>query len=223
MGRRGYMDRGEWFQTFTGKKFYPKDPRPEDVCIEDIAHALAHINRFGGHLPEPWTVAQHSLVASSFAPPDLQLEALLHDAHEAYVGDMVKPLKLMMPEFQDVEDKVDTAIREAFGLPIRSLHPVVKKVDLIMLRTEAMQFVPERTGSWDEHLGVKPFPIDLIANREGAFGPNHVRARFLSEFELQEVAGGARTFRCWECGAWTEDARIFPLCSGCLSSGLGGG
>ena len=82
-----------WFQTFTGKKFHPLDPRPEDICIEDIAHALSYINRFGGHLPEPWTVAQHSIVVAEFAPPGLRLAAQMHDSPEAYLGYMVKPLE----------------------------------------------------------------------------------------------------------------------------------
>lgn len=60
--------RGDFICTYTGRKFYPLDPRPEDVCIEDIAHALALVNRFGGHTRVPYSVAQHSVLCCQNAP-----------------------------------------------------------------------------------------------------------------------------------------------------------
>lgn len=110
------MDRrGGWMQTYTGKAFYPLDPRPDEVCIDDIAHALSQIPRFGGHARRHYSVAQHSWHMSClFGNPLLAYQALLHDAQEAYLGDIVQPLKscLQMPAltgmlpFGVVEDKL---------------------------------------------------------------------------------------------------------------------
>src|ERR1700724_2684254 len=83
---------GGWQQTFTGRRFYPLSPRVEDVCIEDIAHALSNICRYGGHCREFYSVAQHCNMVSDWMP-EFKLEGLLHDSPEAYIGDMVRPVK----------------------------------------------------------------------------------------------------------------------------------
>ena len=86
-------DHGPWIQTFTGKRFHLFDPSPDEVCIEDIAHALSNICRFGGHCLTHLSVAEHSVTVSRHVRPSLALPALLHDAPEAYIGDIVTPLK----------------------------------------------------------------------------------------------------------------------------------
>ena len=85
--------KGDWIQTFTGRAFYVLDPRPEDVDIEDIAHALSMQCRFAGHCREFYSVAQHSVTASWLVPPEDALWGLLHDAAEAYVVDLPRPIK----------------------------------------------------------------------------------------------------------------------------------
>lgn len=105
-----------WTQTYTGRKFHPIDPNPLEVHIEDIAHALAHICRYGGHVKRHYSVAEHSVLVSQFVHPDFAREALLHDAAEAYIGDMVRPLKRAMQAFKDAEAKVEAAVAQAFGL-----------------------------------------------------------------------------------------------------------
>ena len=149
--------RGDWFQTFTGKRFFPLDADPEDICIEDIAHSLALVNRFGGHLPEPYNVAQHSMIVSIFSPEGLQLCGLMHDATEAYLGDMVAPLKRGMPDFQDAEARLWSVIANRFDLPDPIPAPVME-IDLRTLLAEARDMMPTAVDNWpSEHFkGIKP-------------------------------------------------------------------
>lgn len=110
------IDRGNWMQTFTGRQFYPLAPYPEDVDPRDIAHALSLICRYGGHAERFYSVAEHCVLMSYAVAPENALWALLHDATEAYVGDMVRPLKQHMPQYQMAETKVELAILQRFGL-----------------------------------------------------------------------------------------------------------
>ena len=82
-----------YVSTYTGKQFFPLDPQQDQVDIEDIAHGLAYQCRFNGQTRYFYSVAQHSLIVAGLVPKRLYLAALLHDAAEAYMGDMVKPLK----------------------------------------------------------------------------------------------------------------------------------
>lgn len=137
-----------WIQTYTGKAFDVLDPRPELVDIEDIAHALACINRFTGHLKVPMSVAQHSFNASMMCP-EAPLEALLHDAAEAYVNDVSRPVKMVIEGvFRPIEDRVDAAIRQRFGLgPMK--HPRVKFVDNVLLKLEAERGFGPLLPGWE--------------------------------------------------------------------------
>jgi len=127
--------RGNWFQTFTGKQFYVLDPRPEDVCIEDIAHHLSLICRFNGATVAHYSVAQHSVLVADSLPEELRLWGALHDAAEAYIGDMVRPLKLEMPAYKEVEVRIERVIAERFGL-VWPISPEVKVADNRALATE---------------------------------------------------------------------------------------
>lgn len=134
---------GDWMQTARGARFYPLDPRPEEVFLADIGAALARICRFGGHLrPEigTYTVAQHSVIVASLVPLELKAAALLHDAAEAYVGDMIRPLKTTAafgPAFKAIERGVEEAIAARFGLSPEDFHRAeVKRADAIVLATE---------------------------------------------------------------------------------------
>jgi uncharacterized protein len=83
---------GDWMQTWTGVRFYPADPRPEDVDILDIAFALGNIARYGGHC-RFYSVAEHSVLVSHMVPKKDALAGLLHDATEAYIADVIRPVK----------------------------------------------------------------------------------------------------------------------------------
>ncbi len=172
-------DRGPWIPTYTGKRFFPLDPRPEDICIKDIAHALSHIGRFGGHTREFYSVAQHSVLVSLHVSQDWSRQGLLHDAAEAYVGDVVAPLKPgtyffthshnsegPLFYFTTVEDRIQFAISQAFdvyGLQ-ESTHPMVSEIDKRLCLTEANLLMADGTEGWplaDEYepLGVTFDPL----------------------------------------------------------------
>jgi 5'-deoxynucleotidase YfbR-like HD superfamily hydrolase len=103
-------------QTYTGKLIDLANFRPSDVRLPDISHALASINRFTGHCRVPYSVAQHSVLVSELTPPEHALWGLLHDASEAYLGDVATPLKSMLPGYRELEESVQRAIATYFGL-----------------------------------------------------------------------------------------------------------
>jgi len=134
--KTGDIDReGDWFQTFTGREFYIMDPRESEINIVDIAHALSHMCRYNGHCQLFHSVAAHSILVSRACKPENALWGLLHDASEAYTGDMVSPLKRYMPQFQAVEDKLMSVICSKFGLP-QGMPEDVRYADLVVLATE---------------------------------------------------------------------------------------
>ena len=105
--------------TFSGLRFWPLDPNPEKILIADIAHALAHQCRFGGHASKFYSVAEHSVHVSQLCLPEDALWGLLHDASEAYLVDLPRPLKLL-PEFapyREAERRLQRAVALRFGLP----------------------------------------------------------------------------------------------------------
>lgn len=124
-----------WIQTFSGKLFYPLDPQPDQIDIVDIAHALSHLCRYVGHARTHYSVAQHSLLVSQHVPADLALWGLMHDAAEAYLGDVSRPVKQMLPQFKEAERRVQVAICAKFGLPADE-PPEVKRVDTAILADE---------------------------------------------------------------------------------------
>lgn len=127
--------------TATGRYFYFDNPDPETVDILDIATALSRICRFTGHTEQPYSVAQHSVYVSYLVPKEYALQGLMHDASEAYLGDVSSPLKQMLPEYKAIERRVEMAICARFGLPF-PLHPSIKKADLQMLVTEKRDLMP---------------------------------------------------------------------------------
>jgi hypothetical protein len=132
-----------WYQTFQGERFNPLLAEPSDIQIEDIAHALSQICRYGGHCRKFYSVAQHSVIVAAHLAPPFQFEGLMHDSPEAYIGDMVKPLKIQMPEFNRVENHVWRVIAKRFHLP-NTMSPKVKKADAQALGTERRDLLDNR-------------------------------------------------------------------------------
>ncbi len=141
--------RGDWMQMHSGVRFWPLDPRPEDIRIEDIAHSLSLLCRFGGHCRRFYSVAEHSFHVASLLPDHLKLAGLLHDASEAYVVDLPSPLKRCLPDYQTIEAGVHRAIAEHFGLP-EEMPPEVKTADRQMLVTEAWELMAHPPEEWAE-------------------------------------------------------------------------
>ncbi|WP_312340214.1 hypothetical protein [Anaerospora hongkongensis] len=143
------MRNGDWIETYTGIHFYPLDPRPEEIDITDIAHALSLICRFNGHCKHFYSVAQHSINVYNYLrtnfPTDLELQltGLLHDASEAYIADVSRPVKPFLNGYHGVERRLMDTIFKAFDLKRGSL--VVEEADNLVLHAEAMQLMP---GSW---------------------------------------------------------------------------
>ena len=137
---------GHWMPTYSGKRFWPEDPRPEDIDIRDIAHALSLLNRFNGHTRVAYCVAQHVLLVESLLPPPLKPLAFHHDSGEAYLGDVITPLKrLFRPFYEPLERRVMEAIatRYGFSMPPDFLQEV-KRADLIVLATEVRDLTTTR-------------------------------------------------------------------------------
>jgi len=143
--------------TFSGIAFDLLNPQPEMILLEDIIHSLSLINRFNGAARFPYSVAQHSLYVASLLPDELKLHGLLHDAPEAYVGDMVSPLKKIMSQYKEVEANISRVVANVFGLSYPA--PLeVKKADLAVLSAEREQVLNPSYGLWYKDF---PLPADI--------------------------------------------------------------
>lgn len=155
--------KGDWMQTFTGRQFWPLDPDPAHIAIEDIAHALAMSCRYGGHSLRFYSVAEHSVLMArwlaSYPRPwgstAIPLWALLHDASEAYLADVPRPLKRHLPGYKEAEAKVMAAVCDKFGLP-HDMPAEVHEADNRILADEIRQnMVPmDWHAKHDDPLGV---------------------------------------------------------------------
>lgn len=179
-----------YVSTYLGNRFYPLEPRIDDVAIEDIAHGLAYQCRFNGQTSAFYSVAQHSLIVAALVPDELRFAALLHDAAEAYLGDMVKPLKVLLPAFSAIEDDVARIIGERFGVDLNH-HPLIKQADLIALATEKRDLMPYSVEQWTYLEHVTPSPEIILP-----MAPEMAKMRFLESFETLRGVGqaaGSRT------------------------------
>ncbi len=141
---------------------------------EDIAHALANTCRYGGHCHEFYSVAQHSVLVARALPQEFQLWGLLHDASEAYVADVPRPLKLFLPNYRELEDGVMAAVVERFGLSV-DMPAEVKRIDNAILATEAAQIMLAPPQEWN----LPEAPLDIRIEPWSALTSRRV---FLEEF-----------------------------------------
>lgn len=130
-------------RTWTGLLLDLSNPHFSSIRIEDIARGLSYKFRFGAHSESALTVAEHSINASHAVPQEHALAALLHDASEAYIGDIPSPIKSLMPDYKEIEHKLTLAIFTAFKVPY-PLHESVKKADAALLEQEWQYIVHER-------------------------------------------------------------------------------
>jgi len=137
--------------TSDGRPFYLNDPQPDDIHIEHIAHALANQCRWTGHVKSFYSVAQHCIDVSYIVGPELALTALVHDASEAYIGDISTPLKWLLEAeapglIKGIEDKIHRAIADKFGT-IYPYPPEVKHADMVAAAMERRDLLTD----WDQH------------------------------------------------------------------------
>jgi hypothetical protein len=145
-------ERSGVIETYTGESFDLFSPDPADVRLLDIAAGLAHTCRFGGHCREFYSVALHSLHVSRELPDDprLQLLGLFHDAGEAYVGDVPRPLKTEQEDFERIEAEILDAVWDSFGVesPTEAEWSQVMAADDRLLAYEANNILED--GNWAE-------------------------------------------------------------------------
>ena len=208
-----------WIRTVSAKKFYPMAPHLNQYDIADIAHAIAHNNRYNGHMDHAYSVGQHSVLVSEqvlkmfdgdeddddddgaashwvhdYGSDEwmaeraiVGLQALLHDATEAYMPDMPSPIKLCLPDFMEMEEKIKNSIMDSFDLP-QEFHPLIEEVDKGIRGSEIKWLFTNLKGDdvWAEdiyHIEITPWPVA------------YTKQRFLDMFNLLE----SERYGFWKC------------------------
>lgn len=173
-------NRGDWMQTAGGRQFWPLSPSVDAIDIEDIAHALAHQCRFAGHCLRFYSVAEHSVHIARAASDENKLRALMHDAAEAYVVDVIRPLKPYLVGYKDIETRVHSAICERFRLP-EAIPDEVLRLDGGILVDEMQQNMAAPPAAWN-------YTGESIGARLEFWTPEQAKAEFLKAFS--ELSGG---------------------------------
>lgn len=181
-----------YIRTFTGIEFYLDDPKPEMVKIEDVAHALSNLCRFTGHTAPFYSVAQHSVwVADCLilwdAPRHVVRAGLLHDAAEAYYGDLSSPLKRAFGScYRTVSESIDIAVRQA--LSVTDIEPVyrqmIKAADSYGLLADGMAYVNGFGLTEEEQQGLGLDPGVQVPPIQPAWPPAEAKANFLTRYSL---------------------------------------
>lgn len=173
-------------QTASGRIVDLRHPCPTTIAIEDIAHHLSHLCRFTGATRTAYSVAQHSVLVSRMVPRDAWLWGLLHDAAEAYTGDLSSPLKRLVPQFRTVEHALIAVIRRVFGL-VDDEPPAVKRADLTLLAWEARSFLPHH--EWHEHIEGADYGLLKRRAPIRAMKPEAAKRAFLARYrEILETS-----------------------------------
>ncbi len=172
--------------TRSGKYFDFLNPTADQIDINDIAWGLANTCRFGGQCLQFYSVAQHSVHVASIVPPEHYSEALMHDAAEAYAGDIVRPLKQLLPDFKIVEDRIERVIADKYGLRF-PWHDQIKHADLRLLRTEQRDLTAARDHHWKSLDQYDPLPYTI-----NPLGPDHAAELFMHCFN---TLPGKRAFK----------------------------
>ena len=178
-----------WQRMLSGRRLDLLDPSPLDIEIEDIAHGLARVARWNGQTVGDYafSVAQHSLVVEELVrtlkpdlAPEMQLAALLHDAPEYVVGDMISPFKAVLGgDYKSVEARLSRAVHLRFGLPAElpvAMKKLIKRADLICAWFEAVQLAGFERGEADRFFSPPPGGIEM---QLVPLDPIHAQAAFL--------------------------------------------
>lgn len=169
-----------WVPTYSGRRFSLTRPDPDEIDIVDVAHHLANICRFTGATRSHYSVAQHSVLVSLHVRERGQLNALLHDAAEAYVGDVSRPVKYRegMMDYRILEQRVDAAVRKKFRLEYDIyIEDEIKKADDRAMATEVRDLLVPHPD-WKRWLKFEPFPEKIVP-----LSPEAAEAAFLSRYK----------------------------------------
>ncbi|MEO0999286.1 MAG: HD family hydrolase [Pseudomonadota bacterium] len=183
-----------WQRMLSGRRLDLLDPSPLDVEIEDIAHGLSFVARWNGQTAgeHPYSVAEHSLEVEAIfgliapaAPPHWRLAALLHDAPEYVIGDMISPVKAAVgPGYETLDQRLKAAVHTRFGLPValpQTIKARIKRADRISAWLEAIQIAGFTEGEADRFFG-RPRDAALRARRLDPQPPMAVKAAYLARF-----------------------------------------
>jgi hypothetical protein len=182
------IGKADTIYTYTGRTIRPLDPDPDDICVDDIAHALSNQCRFTGHTSKFSSVAEHCVRVADLVPDELQFEALLHDASEAYLSDIARPVK-KAPGFAETylkyEAQLERAIAIRFGLPLRAeIHPEIKRADQYALEAEVAAFCH---ADFQRAMGVNSLSdaagLPWLGKPKG-WPPLEAKHSFLTRFDL---------------------------------------
>lgn len=188
-----YNPEDAWIQTYSGRRFTPTNPNPDAIVIQDIAHALSMLCRFGGHSSKFYSVAQHCVLVSHLCNFEDAFWGLMHDASEAYLVDLPRPIKHSgkLDVYIEYENKVQLAICKRFGLPEKE-PPSVKKADKILLATEARDLLRNLRSDFSLKEIPLPFKIDPL-------GPREAKDLFMKRFfELTNMPGSYEHYLRYE-------------------------
>ena len=167
--------KGDWIQTYTGKAFWPMDPRAEEVEILDIAHSLAHQCRYGGHAKHFYSVAEHCVLLSHAVHPTMAFAALMHDAAEAYLVDVPRPIKRYLAGYKEIEEQLERVILPVFGLAYPNPAEVMD-ADTRILGDERRQVMATPPLEW--HASGHPLGVTVMF-----WEPAIARTAFLRRFQ----------------------------------------
>lgn len=147
--RSGNARKGDWMQTYSGAQFWPMDPRASEVRIGDIAAALSKLCRYGGQCNRFYSVAEHCVHVANHAPEGLKLDALMHDASEAYLSDVIRPIKSFLTSYLEIEAGLERVIAERFRLTW-PMPAEVKRLDTAILADERDQAMAPPPMPWPQ-------------------------------------------------------------------------
>lgn len=169
-----------YIETYTGKTVFFMDPDPSMFDIHDIAHALSNNCRWTGHCKNFISVAEHSYWASTLVDPKYAMEALMHDASEAYLTDVAAPIKPYLTNYYEIEAKIMKALSVQFNFQY-PLPKKVKQIDTLLLSEEAYQVVPSQGKQWKmwESIGGRPEKRDL---EFGFWTPEEAEEMFMFQY-----------------------------------------
>lgn len=170
----------------SGNYFDFLDPENSTFTIEDIATGLSNTCRFAGQCSRFYSVAQHSVIVSHHVPLAFAFAGLMHDAPEAFIGDVSKPLKDILPDYRALEERISAAVLGRFNLPGKT-PPEVKEIDVAMLAAEQKQLMRNR-DDWNYTRGRKPLDIEIPP-----MGPREARAKFLARYAALAAHDGGQS------------------------------